>query len=202
MRLNLASGALATAKLTLDAALAGYYSQAYGLLRHMAETWEQMVYLRLNEPAAKRWFSPDGVKPAQEPSKKTVLNGIRKLGKNEIGLLDNLDVVEDKISILNDGAHPSGLMMVQVSTATPGMRQLGANFDRGLLGNVMSLGTVFMAMLLRQIEHLVAVDTAWQSEFDAIGEERRQWHKAELGEEPSEDTSDSPAPTAASQENA
>jgi hypothetical protein len=60
VRLNLASGTLASAKLALDAALAGYYSQAYGLLRHMAETWEQMVYLRLNEPAAKQWFSLDG----------------------------------------------------------------------------------------------------------------------------------------------
>ena len=40
VRLNLASGAAATAKLTLDAALAGYYSPAYGLLRHLAETWE------------------------------------------------------------------------------------------------------------------------------------------------------------------
>jgi hypothetical protein len=38
VRLNLASGAAATAKLTLDAALAGYYSPAYGLLRHLAET--------------------------------------------------------------------------------------------------------------------------------------------------------------------
>ena len=37
VRLNLASGAAATAKLTLDAALAGYYSPAYGLLRHLAE---------------------------------------------------------------------------------------------------------------------------------------------------------------------
>src|SRR5215217_5667453 len=90
VRLNLATGAAATAKLTLDAALAGYYSQAYGLLRHMAETWEQMVYLRLNEQAAKRWFSPDGVTPAQEPSQGAILRGIRKRGKKERGLLDNL----------------------------------------------------------------------------------------------------------------
>ena len=42
-RLNLAIVAESTAKLVLDASLAGYYSQAYGMLRHMVETWEQMV---------------------------------------------------------------------------------------------------------------------------------------------------------------
>jgi hypothetical protein len=94
VRLNLASGALGSAKLALDAALAGYYSQVYGLLRHMAETWEQMVYLRFNQQAAKQWFSPDGVKPAQEPRQNTILRGIRKHGKTEFELLGNLDLIE------------------------------------------------------------------------------------------------------------
>ena len=200
VRLNLASGALATAKLTLDAALAGYYSQAYGLLRHMAETWKQMVYLRLNEQAAKQWFSPDGLTPAQEPSQGTILRGIRRLGKAEFGLLENLDIVEDRISGLNKGAHPSGLMMAQVSTEIAGMRQLGANVDRGLLGNVMSLGTVFMALLLREIEHIVPADAAWQTEFDSIGKERNEWHKAEIGEEPSDDAHRSAAQNGGPQE--
>src|SRR5688572_4256965 len=43
LRLRLSGVAVATAKLALDAALAGYYSQAYALLRHMLETWQQMV---------------------------------------------------------------------------------------------------------------------------------------------------------------
>ena len=86
VRLNLASGAAATAKLTLDAALAGYYSPAYGLLRHLAETWEQIVYLQLDDQAARQWFSPDGVEPARVPSKGTILAGIRKRGKAEVGL--------------------------------------------------------------------------------------------------------------------
>jgi hypothetical protein len=193
VRLNLASGAIATAKLTLDAALAGYYSQAYGLLRHMAETWEQMVFLRLNESTALRWFSPDETSPAREPSQGTILRGIRKHGKKERGLLDNLTLVEKMICELNKGAHPSGLMMVQVSTETPGMRQLGANFNKDLLGVIMDRGTVFMAMLLREIEYIVPVEDAWQAESDLLGEEQRQWHKAAFGEEPSEDVPESPA---------
>ena len=171
VRLNLASSAIATAKLILDAALAGYYSQAYGLLRHMAESWEQMVFLRLNESAALQWFSPDETSPAREPSQGTILRGIRKHGKKERELLDNLTLVEKMIGELNKGAHPSGLMMVQVSTETPGMRQLGANFNKDLLGVIMDRGTVFMAMLLREIEYIVPVEDAWQAESDALGEE-------------------------------
>lgn len=178
VRLNLAAGALASAKLALDAALAGYYSQAYGLLRHMAETWEQMVYLRFNEEAGKQWFSPDGVQQAREPSQGTILRGIRRHGKSERGLLGNLSVVEEKVQALNKGAHPSGLMMVQVSTKTPGMRQLGGALNEGLLGACLDLGTVLMAMLLNEIQHIARVDGDWKAKFDVLREERRQWHQA------------------------
>ena len=43
LRLSLASAAVASAKLTLDATLTGYYSQAFALIRHMLETWQQMA---------------------------------------------------------------------------------------------------------------------------------------------------------------
>lgn len=71
MRLNLASCAAATTKVILDTTHAGYYSQAYRLVWHMAETSEQTVYLRLNERAANQWPSPDDVKLAQEPERKS-----------------------------------------------------------------------------------------------------------------------------------
>ena len=70
VRLNLASCAAATAKVILDTTHAGYCSQAYRLVWHMAETSAQMVYLRLNERAANQWPSPDDVKLAQEPERK------------------------------------------------------------------------------------------------------------------------------------
>ena len=56
----------------------------------------------------------------------------------EYCFLNNLNLVEHTIGALNGGAHPSGLMMVQVSTDTASMRQLGANFNRELLSSMMS----------------------------------------------------------------
>ena len=71
VRLNLASCAAATTKVILDTTHAGYYSQAYRLVWYMAETLEQTIYLRLNERAANQWPSPDDVKLAQEPERKS-----------------------------------------------------------------------------------------------------------------------------------
>jgi hypothetical protein len=37
-------------------------------------------------------------------------------------------------------------------------------------------------LLLREIEHIVPSDNPWRAEFDALGEDRRQWHAATLGD--------------------
>jgi hypothetical protein len=67
----MASCAAASAKVILDTTHAGYYSQAYRLVWHMAETSEQMVYLLLNERTTNQWPSPDDMKPAGEPERKS-----------------------------------------------------------------------------------------------------------------------------------
>jgi hypothetical protein len=86
------------------------------------------------------------------------------------------------------------MMMAQVSTTTPGVRQLGGAFKQEILGACMDLGTVLMALLLREIERIVPVDAVWQAEFAALGEERRQWHRAAFGGDRGKNGSQSPAP--------
>jgi hypothetical protein len=75
LQLSLASAASSSAKLILDATLAGYYSQAFALIRHMLETWQQMAYVRLNERAARQWFSPDGIRNPKQSNQNTVTKG-------------------------------------------------------------------------------------------------------------------------------
>jgi hypothetical protein len=148
LRLSLASAAAASAKLTLDAALAGYYSQAYALIRHMLESWQQGAYVRLNERAAQLWFSPDGVREPQQPNQNTVIKGIRRFGKNDPMVLHNLTTVEKEISDLNKGAHPAMLVVMQTDTPDPEQRQLGANFDAELFRRTWSIETIALALLL------------------------------------------------------
>lgn len=177
LRLRLASVACATAKLALDAALAGYYSQAFALLRHMLETWQQMVYVRFNPIAAELWFSPDGVKPAREPGTSTIVNKLRGYAKGDMELANNVAIVEKQIRHLHKGAHPSAMVVGQAAAKEPGWLYLGAKFDRRYLANVTSNGTLAMALLLHEIAHSVPVDDAWREEFNAIGKTRSRWHE-------------------------
>ena len=156
-RLRLASTAAATSKLALDAALAGYYSQAFALLRHMLETWQQMVYVRINPAAAQQWYSPDGKRQPTEPLQSTIVNKLRKYGKQDRELGHNAAEIERQITYLHKGAHPSGLAAAQVETGKPGFLQLGANYDRRFLGHVMSKGIVAQALLVKELTASVPV---------------------------------------------
>jgi hypothetical protein len=172
MRLSFMSAAAGTAKLALDAALAGYYSQAFALIRHLLETWLQMVYVRLNNRAAPRWFSSDGIKEPQQPNPNTVINGIKRLGKKEKGLLHNVEEVERLLQRLNKGAHPSALAVTQTETDNPEFRQLAANYDYELFRETWSTGTVAIAMLLHEIASTVTADEVWWDEFASIRDDR------------------------------
>jgi hypothetical protein len=183
LRLALAGAAAATAKMALDAALAWYYSQAYALIRHLLETWLQMLYIRLNNHAAWQWFGTETRPEAQEPSQNTIINGIKRRGKGDWRLLNNLKIVEEKLRALNSGAHPSALILAQLDTGKPGFRQLGANFNTDLLRYTLSIGTVALAMLLFELTESVPVDAAWWDEFEAIREARTRWHEETPGVE-------------------
>ncbi len=181
LRLQLSSTAAATAKLVLDASLAGYYSQAFGLIRHMYETWQQMVYVRFNPAAAHQWYTPDGIRMPQEPAPDTITNGARKFARKDPELELNALEVERQIKGLNKGAHPSGLAVSQNTTGKPGWSQLGANFNRKLLAQAVSTGTVALALLLHETARSVPVADAWRTEFEAIVEARTIWFQAEYG---------------------
>ena len=181
LRLQLSSAAAGTVKLVLDAALAGYYSPAFGLIRHLYETWQQMVYVRFNPATALQWYSPDGRQPPREPSAGTIANGLKRFGRNDAALQRHAAVVERQIKSLNKGAHPSGLVVAQGATGKPGYSQLGANYVRSLLAQVMSAGTQAVALLLDETALAVPVDDAWRTEFTAILHARSDWYAAEFG---------------------
>jgi hypothetical protein len=203
-RLSLAIVAASTAKLVLDASLAGYYSQAYGMLRHMVETWEQMVYLRLNEEPGigLRWFSPDGAQPARVPKQESIRKALRRFSKarNLPWIVHNLDAIEGLLDRLHKGAHPGSFTMVQASSETPGRLQLGAKLDPELLGDCLSLGTAAMALLLCEIEWLFPDSSTWQDEFKSIQQERNEWFREKYGEDSSIDVLDARTPADASAE--
>jgi hypothetical protein len=182
LRLSLASAAVASAKLTLDATLAGYYSQAFASIRHMLETWQQMAYVRLNEPAARQLFSPDGVREPHQPNQNTIARGIRRFGKSDPVVLQDLGVVETEISNLKEGAHPTVLTVMQTVTADPEQLRLGATFNPDLFRRTWRIGIVALAPLLHEIVQIVQVDEDWWNEFGEIRAERSRLHDLAEGD--------------------
>ena len=102
-------------------------------------------------------------------------------------LTHNLNAIEAMVERLNKGAHPGSFTMVQASTEMPGFQQLGAKFDRELLGDCLSLGTAAMALLLCEIEWLFPDISTWQDEFKSLQKERNEWFRAAYGEDSSVD---------------
>lgn len=164
LRLRLLGTATASAKLCLDAALAGYYSQAFGLIRHMLETWKIMAYVRLVPQAAINWYPRNGV-PAQEPVPTTADKGIRT--KGDAQTKHNLSPVLGYIKRCDKGAHPSALALAQVETGHTQFLQMGATYVEQLAVEVMSLGTVSLALILDEVTQVVKVDSAWKEELDS-----------------------------------
>jgi len=146
-------------------------------INFLLETWQQMAYVRLNETAASQWFSPDGVREPHQPNQNTITNGIRRFGKNDPMVLNNLRAVEKEISNLNKGAHPTVLAVMQTDTPDPEQRQLGANFDPDLFRRTWSIGTVALALLLHETIQIVEVDADWWTEFGEIRAERSRLHE-------------------------
>lgn len=164
LRLRLLGTATASAKLCLDAALAGYYSQAFGLIRHMLETWKIMAYVRLVPQAAINWYPKNGV-PAQEPDSTTADKAIRT--KGDAQTKHNLSPVLGYIKRCDKGAHPSVLALAQVETGHTQYRQMGATYVEQLAVDVMSLGTMSLALILDEATRVLNVDSGWKVELDS-----------------------------------
>lgn len=117
LRLRLAVIEISTAKLALDAALAGYYAQALGLVRRMLEAWKMMDYARVRPDQAFRWLEPSSKTGLYPPDESSVTKEIEKYAsKKDTRLHTNISVVNQKIRECNKGTHPSELGFAQMET--------------------------------------------------------------------------------------
>lgn len=173
LRLRLLGTAAASAKLCLDAALAGYYSQAFSITRHMFETWIAMTSMRLVPTTAENWFPRGDGARIIIPKTNTQANMIRKHGEQEEKR--NLPVILAQIAICDDGAHPSHLAVGQMQTEEDGRLGLGATYIESLFVPLMSASTVAITFVLHEAAKLVVVDDDWRAEFQSISEARTEW---------------------------
>lgn len=180
LRLHFSVAACGTSKIVLELVLAGHYAQAYALLRHMFETWLQIVYLRLDPSVANHWMGKVDDAHLHEPSYGRVLRRVQTLTKNlHQGEKTNVATVEAKINQLNKGAHPSRLLVAQVRGDEPGVAWLGGNLDLDRLKEALDLGTLATALLIHETRRLFDdLDDGFWSRIGILHRERDEWRTA------------------------
>jgi hypothetical protein len=182
LRLRLAAVAASTMKASLDLALAGYYSPAYALVRHLLETWQALAYLRINPSAARQWFSPDGTRRARPPSRRRIANRVSQPGSGFEEMQANAQTVKRMIEKCHDGAHPSMLTMLQPEIGRDDYMQLGGNFQRRYLAEWMSHATAAFALVIHEVAHTIETDDQFAEDFGPIHAERSEWFAKEFPE--------------------
>lgn len=177
LRLRLAVTEISTSKLTLDAAPAGYYAQALGLIRRMLEAWKLMVFTRARPDQSFRWLEPRSETGIYPPDESKVNSDVLKYARRKDERLHaNISLVNEKIRECNKGTHPSELGFVQMETRSDSHRTIGATYIERSLLTAMSLGTLAMALLLDEVKQVVPLSNYWKTEYDAAAVARAKWH--------------------------
>ncbi|CAN5379057.1 hypothetical protein BH09CHL1_BH09CHL1_29650 [soil metagenome] len=183
-RSELLGSAFATSKQALDAVMAGYYNNAYSLIRHLLETWRRSVWIRVDPAHALPAFelpteSPvgaDGIprKNRGDPDTKEIVAGITKHGEDEDRKI--LDAVWAGITHMHVGAHPGGESLVQTRGNEDHLRVLGPNYQRYPCMFALKWGLAANLWLFSEISRLGEQPLNWWQENAAIFELLAAWN--------------------------
>jgi hypothetical protein len=167
--------ALGNSKVAFDAALAGYYSACFGLIRHLLESWEHIAYIRFVPKAAASWYEQPQESTAEReppPSRRR-----RQLLRQKLKDPAIVGIVERLTEQMHKGAHPSGEGLAQTVDDEADRYELGATYRRGLALLALDAGILANSLLLEELAWLRPQDAGWLSEMVAIEDRRRELHK-------------------------
>jgi hypothetical protein len=168
LRLRLLAMAGGTSKMDLDGAMAGYYSQCFGLIRHMIESFFQIAFVRHFPEEAVRWFDQPGgpagrlyVLPYDQVKRRVR----RDSDEEDQNLIDYIDqVFED----MHKGAHPSSILLGQMVGEVEGTIVVGASYKDEFAIRVLDRGIAATYWLLGEMQHTEPMSDLWKVEFGAI----------------------------------
>jgi len=176
LRLSLASVALATSKLALDACVVGYYTQALALLRPMIETWKSMAYATLQPLQARRWYPGDDGSAPKTPNREK-MNAALAASSD---YTNNLAAMGRVLNELNDHAHLSPAALPQTQSGTEGFGILGAGYDHRWCAGIVSHATLCTHLILDELRREPHYQPErWREEVNRIGKLRTSWMQRE-----------------------
>jgi hypothetical protein len=186
LQMQLLGLGVSAAKSSLDDLLAGYYSQAFGGIRHMLETYVQCFYVSINPDESELWYEQEGGIAAQvdPPSMKTMCQAIQaEPGFRMTGVPGFMDKVYNSWQLMSKGAHPSGVGILQTAGEAPTKHLLGATYRRDLALAGFDIGLFAVATLLPQALRMVKPEIGpWSDEWKQVAKDAAAWRTAHAAE--------------------
>lgn len=185
-----------TSKITLDACLGGYYSQALALCRNLLEAYKRIAYARRSPHDAYRWYPRewlgDDLVAAigdRYTSKTPDQNDWKRVFPDipEPNVADVLDwgfnyAVKLHIDDLHPHTHPTLLGTMQQRGDSHRGFIVHPDFDAGLAYSVLREGSVAEALLMEELSKLVTVDQKQETLGEAWSADVEQWRDDYLAE--------------------
>lgn len=168
-----------TVKLVLDAGLAGYYAQAYTLVRHLFETWLRLEYIKLRPEMADCWFVGSKGQEPQPPGEQKVHTYVLRSTKGDRRA--TVQQVLNKLQDLNKMAHPSQFTLQQTVGARENTFNIGANYDPELCVGVLHEGASGLRLILTALHELSPQPSEWRESLREAMSDQAKALELELG---------------------
>jgi hypothetical protein len=171
-------------KLTLDATLAGYYSPALAVVRHLLETWLRTLHTRLCPQEVWRWYpehmwadharkKSKAELPREPPKADHIASIVYELGSERDK--KRLTVVRKGFNLLNDHAHPTVEGATQTWTGPGGRQVFGPTFSDPHCLRCLKWGLIAGVLLLGEIEAIDSQIPEWDATFHAFDDPFEKW---------------------------
>jgi hypothetical protein len=186
LQMQLLGLGVSAAKSSLDDLLAGYYSQAFGGIRHMLETFVQCLYVSFNADESFRWYEQEGGIDEQvdPPSMKHMCQAIQAESEFKFTKVPGfMDKVYNSWQLMSKGAHPSGVGIRQTEGENETKHLFGATYRPELALPGFDIGLLALTMLLPQALRLAKPEVGpWSEELDRIDNDVAAWREANAAE--------------------
>lgn len=181
---------ISTAKSSLDALLAGYYSSAFAGIRHLLETFVQHFYLVAEPQEYVRWYDQPNAstKDRMTPRCKDMIIKIQgNAALADIGFpADFMNAVYDSWALMSKGSHPTGEGIVQTVDGDVEIRFIyGATYNRRLANTGFDHGLFAIGNLLLALPTIRQQSTEWTDRRQSVRRGISSWREkvaAEMAE--------------------
>lgn len=163
-----------SAKVALDTLLAGYYSAAFGSIRHLIEIFIQVCYLESRPERAPLWYAPRTL-----PKCKSMVAELKRRPP-EGWSPGAFARVYERWEVMSSGSHPSGAGIAQTDSPGDEPFVLGATHRRDLADIGFNHGLAAVDVVLVTLAATRPQTATWHALREQYADAVTEWQEAEF----------------------